>query len=67
MLGGYNRVRLLRPGEGSGVGGVGSCGAYLRVGLLLLLLADEGLQSLHRVRGDAERRRQLLLEALHPH
>lgn len=39
---------------------------YLCVGLLLLLLVDQSLQSLHRVRGDAEVRGQLLLEAVHP-
>lgn len=40
---------------------------YLRVGLLLLLLADERLQSLDGVRTGAEIRGELLLEALHPH
>lgn len=40
---------------------------YLRVGLLLLLLADERLQSLDGVRIGAEIRGELLLEALHPH
>lgn len=41
--------------------------AHLRVGLLLLLLADECLERLHRVGWqDARRRRQLLLETVHP-
>lgn len=41
--------------------------AYLCVGLLLLLLADQSLQRLHRVWTHQEVRGQLLLEALHPH
>lgn len=40
---------------------------YLCVWLLLLLLADQSLQSLHRIRWDAEIRGKLLLEAFHPY